>query len=41
MVKVLPSQVAQCTKVLVVRCFDPRRIRTKRSLLENYDSVSA
>lgn len=38
MAQVQPSHVAQCIKELLVRCLDPRKMRTKTYLLGNWSS---
>ena len=37
MAQVQPSHVPQCMKELLVKCLDPRRIRTKTYLLGNWN----
>lgn len=37
MAQVQPSHVPQCMKELLVRCLDPRKMRTKTYLLGNWN----
>lgn len=37
MAQVQPSHVPQCIKELLVRCLDPRKMRTKTYLLGNWN----